>query len=166
MERRGLLVAAGGLLTGAGCTTETTGQSSPSNSPAPSDSESSPTAPRDEANDSLGLFYLYNKTETAHSFTLVVKRLNNDETLLDDSFTLSAGAKKRFREVISAVGNYRLRVEVDTGAETTYTWRIPSCDDYDYLDIRFFDGAFQVGELQQTIDPAPPTCARSTRDSE
>lgn len=47
MERRGLLVAAGGLLAGAGCTTETTEQSSPSNSPAPSDSGLSPTAARD-----------------------------------------------------------------------------------------------------------------------
>jgi hypothetical protein len=160
MQRRGLLLSVGGLLVGTGCTTETTGSSSPSSSPVPSDSESSPTDGRNEANDALGLFYLYNGTETTHSFRVVVQRLDEEETLLDETCSLAGGAKKRFREVITTMGSYRLRFEADTGAATSYTWQIPSCDSYDYLDIRFFDGNLEVTELKQTIDPAPPTCGR------
>lgn len=159
MHRRGLLVATGGLLAGAGCTIGTNDQPSPSSSPVPTATDASPTDARTEANDALGLFYLNNGAETPVSFELVVNRLDDNETVLDDTVPLAAGGSKRFNEVISTMGTYRFRIETDTGGETTYTWRIPTCRDYDYLNIAFSEGDIEVIETYQTIVP-PPTCAR------
>lgn len=165
MHRRAILATVSGLLV-TGCTTETADESSPSNSTASSDSGPSPTAARDEANGALGEFYLTNGAEATHTFTVGVERLDTDETLLTETVEVAAGATERYGEAITTMGSYRLSIEADTGATTAYTWHIPTCRDYDYLRIRFFEGDLQIREKHQTIDPAPPTCARDRQSAD
>jgi hypothetical protein len=106
MRRRTLFTVTGSLLVGAGCTTETTDGSSPTSSPGPPSSTRSATPVRDGANEILGEFYLTNGATTRHAFTVVVERLENDETLLEASYDLAGGDRKRFRNVIGTMGTY------------------------------------------------------------
>lgn len=156
MHRRQLLTACAAVVT-AGClgdgpTVGPTGSLTPPDSTAPT-----PTAPRGEPNSLLGEFRLVNATEQEHGFSLTVD--DGETTLLDVDATLPGGGRRRFRDSIDAAGSYRFHAAVDAGAETTYEWTIPGCDDYDYLVVAYETDGFDIAERHHTVDP-PPTCAR------
>jgi hypothetical protein len=158
MNRRRLLAVSAAALT-AGCVggdRSAPPADSSSRSPTPTDSPSR-TPPRDEPNSLLGQFRLRNATDETRQLSLTVEE--GGETLLDVEFSLSAGGRRRFDDVITTRGRYRFQVGADTGVSDTYAWDIPHCDDSDYLVVRYRTDGFDFTERHHTIDP-PPTCAR------
>jgi hypothetical protein len=168
MQRRGLLVAVGGLLAGSGCTTNTDDgsppSSSPSSSPPPSTSTETPSStttegptqtphrtiePAETPNSPYTFALLDNQDSITHQFTFTAIRTATDSVVYETRQAIGPGESVEITdEWLTESGEYEIRGETEAGNSASTRIEVDSnwaCDHF----VQFTIG--EDGEVSVTL---------------